>query len=352
MQGSITVPGGSGSTAFGNITGWPGDATDFVRGDGSAAPVSAADISAAGGATLTGTQTLSGKTLTAPKLVNGGFIADANGNESIICVTTGSAVNEVTVTNAATANAPKIAASGGDTNINLALQGKGTGNVNLLSPISFPSAHTTPGSGFVGVWASATSPYLQGAATGFASIAAGTGGTAPIVYCSGASSGFFSGCCVLDANSDTIFSYQHTQQGYWGPKGWGFTAVSSEPAKTITGSFLDSNNAMYLQGGGGALVNAARLVSRANSTAYGICLAPTGDVIRALFQDSSSKRAVALVDASGTVTFEAGSHADYVASSSPASGEVGVYVSSGVLTIKPGSAGTRSIAANVARAQA
>lgn len=79
--------------------------------------------------TLTGTQTLTNKTLTAPRLASGGFIADANGNEAIICVTTASAVNEITLTNAATGNHPRLAASGGDTNIGLELAGKGSGGV-------------------------------------------------------------------------------------------------------------------------------------------------------------------------------------------------------------------------------
>lgn len=79
--------------------------------------------------TNTAAQTLTNKTLTAPKLANGGFIADANGNEGLILVTTASAVNEVTLTNAAAGNAPKLSATGGDTNINLQLAGKGTGGV-------------------------------------------------------------------------------------------------------------------------------------------------------------------------------------------------------------------------------
>lgn len=74
-------------------------------------------------------QSLSNKTLTAPKIVNNGFIADANGNEQIVFVTTSSAVNEITITNAATGSSPLIASSGGNTNIDLRLQGKGTGTV-------------------------------------------------------------------------------------------------------------------------------------------------------------------------------------------------------------------------------
>lgn len=81
--------------------------------------------------TATSTSTLSNKTLTAPKFVSGGFIADANGNEEIKFTTTTSAVNEITVTNAATGNGPTISATGGDANINLNLSGKGTGVVKI-----------------------------------------------------------------------------------------------------------------------------------------------------------------------------------------------------------------------------
>ena len=79
----------------------------------------------------TATQTLTNKTLTAPKIANAGFIADANGNELIIATTTASAVNEITVANAATTGKPTISATGGDTNIILSLEGKGTGGVQI-----------------------------------------------------------------------------------------------------------------------------------------------------------------------------------------------------------------------------
>ena len=79
--------------------------------------------------TNSGTQTLTNKTLTAPRFADGGHIADINGNEEIKFVATSSAVNEITVTNAAANNAPSISATGGDTNIDLNLAGKGTGVV-------------------------------------------------------------------------------------------------------------------------------------------------------------------------------------------------------------------------------
>lgn len=138
----------------------------------------------------------------------------------------------------------------------------------------------------------------------------------------------------------------------FGATGWQLLSGTTGAGNWVTNIFRGANDELNLHGAGGCSVVSARLVARANSTAYGLCAAATGDVLRCLLQDDGNKRAVALVAANGTVTFEAGSHADYVASSSPASGEVGVYVSSSVLTIKPGSAGARSIAASADRARA
>lgn len=60
---------------------------------------------------------------------DGNFIGDQNSNEQIKFATTASAVNEITVTNAATGNAPVISATGGDTNVGLTLTPKGTGRI-------------------------------------------------------------------------------------------------------------------------------------------------------------------------------------------------------------------------------
>ena len=53
------------------------------------------DIDDTGFITASSTDTLTNKTLTAPKIANAGFIADANGAEQIIFQTTASAVNEL-----------------------------------------------------------------------------------------------------------------------------------------------------------------------------------------------------------------------------------------------------------------
>jgi hypothetical protein len=65
-------------------------------------------------------------------LIDGGnFIGDESGNEQIKFATTASAVNEISVTNAATTNPPAISATGGDTNIDLNLTPKGIGRIIL-----------------------------------------------------------------------------------------------------------------------------------------------------------------------------------------------------------------------------
>jgi len=67
------------------------------------------------------------------------FIADENGNEQIIFQTTASAVNQFDVTNAATGNAPEISATGGDTNIDLKITPKGSGQVLLDGNVGIES---------------------------------------------------------------------------------------------------------------------------------------------------------------------------------------------------------------------
>ena len=85
------------------------------------------DTLPAGDVTTTGTQTLTNKTLTSPKI--GTSILDTNGNELFLLTATGSAVNQLTYANAATGNAPAFTASGGDSNISINLVPKGTGEV-------------------------------------------------------------------------------------------------------------------------------------------------------------------------------------------------------------------------------
>ena len=72
-----------------------------------------------------------GCAITTPNLITS--LNDTNGNELIAVTATGSAVNEITVANAATGNAPSVVASGGDSNVSLKISGKGTSGVTLTN---------------------------------------------------------------------------------------------------------------------------------------------------------------------------------------------------------------------------
>tara|TARA_R100001082_G_scaffold93214_1_gene60003 strand:- start:521 stop:1915 length:1395 start_codon:yes stop_codon:yes gene_type:complete len=78
-----------------------------------------------GDVTTTGTQTLTNKTLTSPKI--GTSVLDTNGNQLALLTATSSAVNEFTIANAATGNDPTLSATGDDSNIDIAIKPKGTG---------------------------------------------------------------------------------------------------------------------------------------------------------------------------------------------------------------------------------
>jgi len=95
------------------------------------------------GSTIVGeadTQTLTNKTLTSPKIETA--INDNNGNELIKITATGSAVNEITVTNAASGNGPTISATGNDTNVDLNILPKGSGTL-VLDNHTWPNADGT-----------------------------------------------------------------------------------------------------------------------------------------------------------------------------------------------------------------
>jgi len=99
-----------------------GDAVVFATGNDGTNP----DIYTLpnGNVTTAGTQTLTNKTLTAPKI--GTSILDTNGNELALLTATGSAVNEFTLANASTGNGPTLSSTG-ETNVDININPKGTG---------------------------------------------------------------------------------------------------------------------------------------------------------------------------------------------------------------------------------
>ena len=91
---------------------------------------------------------------------SGKGIIDTNGNESMLFTATASAVNELTVANAATGNRPTISATGGDTNIGINLTPKGTGVVavnNANSAMTAPLFYSATGvTASIGIGATVT----------------------------------------------------------------------------------------------------------------------------------------------------------------------------------------------------
>jgi hypothetical protein len=99
----------------------------YAKGDDGTNP----NIIDVGMVDLTGVQTLTNKTLTSPAI--GTSILDTGGAELLKVTATGSAVNELTLANAATNNNPTLSATGDDGNVGIDLTPKGLGAVKLTS---------------------------------------------------------------------------------------------------------------------------------------------------------------------------------------------------------------------------
>ena len=133
---------GSGSSVTFSATD-KGDKLIVAKGDDGTNPnIVEISLATAGTVTETGTQTVTNKTLTSPKI--GTSILDTNGNELFKLTATSSAVNEITYNNAATGNKPTFTASGDDSNIGISIQPKGTGTITI-DALTFPAADGSSG---------------------------------------------------------------------------------------------------------------------------------------------------------------------------------------------------------------
>jgi hypothetical protein len=118
-------------------------------------------FTAAGTGTSVGLHVGSGKNL---KLV--GDVIDTNGNELLKVTATASAVNEVTLANAATGSNPVLSATGGDTNIGITLTPKGTGGIVFPAGAVGTPSITTSGDTNTGIFfpAADTIAFTEGGA--------------------------------------------------------------------------------------------------------------------------------------------------------------------------------------------
>ena len=95
--------------------------------------------------TTAASQTLTNKTLTSPRVETA--ILDTNGNELLALAATASAINELTITNAASGTSPTISATGGNSSIGISYQTKGAGfhtflNALFQAPVSLTYSAT------------------------------------------------------------------------------------------------------------------------------------------------------------------------------------------------------------------
>ena len=231
-------------------------------------------FAAAGTGTSVGLNVGSGKSL---KLV--GDVIDTNGNELLKVTATASAVNELTLANAATGGAPALSATGGDTNIGIALTPKGTGGVlfpagavgtpsitttgDTNTGIFFPAADTIAfaeggaeamridSSGNVGIGTSSPSGKLNISGTSTTARITGTDGTAILRYNNGTSDV----AQLVIAGGNTLLDYQGAMQFRAGVNG-------SEVAR------IDSSGAFLLTGGNTSTAVTASVGFRALQTGF------------------------------------------------------------------------------------
>jgi hypothetical protein len=93
----------------------------------------------------TGRTVVGALSATSPRVVTG--VNDTNGNELLKVTATASAVNELTLANAATGNGPTLSATGDDTNIDINITPKGTGIVKGTRLLATSSIGYTTGLG-------------------------------------------------------------------------------------------------------------------------------------------------------------------------------------------------------------
>jgi hypothetical protein len=131
----ISLPNNPGNLQ--NGPGFPNSAVDVLANDQAAAAWSVAHETAVNGVhgvasgAIVGTtnvQTLTNKTLTAPKIASGDAIFDDSGLRLLAMAHAASAVNYITLANAATTVSPYLSSSGTDANIGMQFVTKGTGS--------------------------------------------------------------------------------------------------------------------------------------------------------------------------------------------------------------------------------
>ena len=200
-----------------------------------------------GDVTLSGTQTLTNKTLTSPKI--GTSILDTNGLELALLTATGSAVNEITLANAASGSNPTLTASGDDANIGISLATKGSGVIKAEDSGGTVSAVKIAGKETIWVPALAMYPTT-------------TNGCAAVAQVEGTAQRPEIKACDFDASSDEFAQFAVTF-----PKSWNEGTVTFQTFWSVTGT---NTGTVCFQLAGGSIANDAAI-----DTAYGTAVANT-----------------------------------------------------------------------------
>lgn len=151
------------------------------------------------------------KSIRGDQLLQGALVAsakkilDENSNEWATFVTTGSAVNQLTVTNAATGNAPTLTATGDDTNVPLKIDAKGTGTIGI----------GTVSTGVVTLGAnSAVTGTLTGTSTSASALTVGRqGATNPVITIDASTASVVTGLKVKGAAAAAGLALSVTSSG-------------------------------------------------------------------------------------------------------------------------------------------
>lgn len=143
FDGSYPNPSWITSLAYAKLTGAPAP-WDSTYGYSKAGINSllAYKQDAATAVTLTGTQTVTNKTLTSPIISN---ILGANGTSVFQLVGVSSGVNYLKATNAASGSGPILAVDGAATNVDLTIQAKGSGKVVYQSEVDYQAGASVDG---------------------------------------------------------------------------------------------------------------------------------------------------------------------------------------------------------------
>lgn len=162
-------------------------------------------------------------------------LLDSNGNPVLASSATASAVNGLTVTNAAASSAPIIASSGSDTNIGLTLNSKGTGAI-AVAPGTAAGTITVGGSAQSGTITVGSSSVAE-----TVGIAAGAG--APTVQVANTST---AGATVSVATAATAGSATDTVNIATGNA----ASTAAKKVNLLTGTPNTSGNNQFFCGGG------------------------------------------------------------------------------------------------------